>query len=44
MSILEEVNTHLPMGLEIAPFVKRMIGAPFTKFAYHLGYYGTAAG
>lgn len=41
----------MPVGLEVAPFVRQMIAAPFPKFAfqvkgasvYHLGNYGTAA-
>ncbi len=62
-SIVEYVNTYVPersgknfnphvtVGLGTGPFVKRMIAAPFPKFAfkvtgasvYHLGNYGTAA-
>ena len=44
-------NPHVTVGLGTGPFVKRMIAAPFPKFAfqvkgasvYHLGNYGTAA-
>jgi hypothetical protein len=44
-------NPHVTVGLGSVPFVKRMIAAPFPKFAfkvtgasvYHLGNYGTAA-
>jgi hypothetical protein len=44
-------NPHVTVGLGHVPFVKRMIAAPFPKFAfkvtgasvYHLGNYGTAA-
>lgn len=44
-------NPHVTVGLGTTPFVKRMIAAPFPKFAfkvkgasvYHLGNYGTAA-
>lgn len=44
-------NPHVTVGLGTAPFVKRLIAAPFAKFSfkatgasvYHLGNYGTAA-
>lgn len=62
-SIVEYVNTYVPersgknfnphvtVGLGRAPFVKRLVAAPFAKFSflatgasvYHLGNYGTAA-
>jgi hypothetical protein len=47
----KEFNPHVTVGLGRAPFVKRLIAAPFAKFTfqptgasvYHLGNYGTAA-
>ena len=47
----KDFNPHVTVGLGTGPFVKRMIAAPFPKFAfrvkgasvYHLGNYGTAA-
>jgi 2'-5' RNA ligase len=47
----KDFNPHVTVGLGSGPFVKRLIAAPFPKFAfgvkgasvYHLGNYGTAA-
>jgi len=46
-----EFNPHVTVGLGRAPFVTRLIAAPFAKFTfkptgasvYHLGNFGTAA-